>query len=489
MYLSGILFLAMVLVSLVWGMFLKRDMVAKEVERLRHVLEASDEVERLGGSGAEYLLHSGIECFSLQVGDRQYLHGSDETVLPEGVVGEVRENAVKNKDFVILYHGTQWAVFSFSHRQVVVGKPIQDEGGGIVGTVVAGATLEPVYARIRGEGKVVFLYIIVNTIIFAGIGLLRMMHIIVKPVDRFISLSRQYSPQSELDFFPDGGNNEFAILSRSLNSLFGRIKADNEKLRATVGQLEVANFKLERNSKEMVRTEKLAAIGRLSAGLAHEIGNPLGIVQGYVDLLGRVDLSSEERLQFVQNSQHELDRIKTLLRQLLDFARPVIFAKLPISVNHLICEVLDLAAVEKTVAHCTIIKQLEADSDLVLADADSLRQVLLNCLLNAADAMAHMNEYKEICVATYNSGNDGSGGSIHIALRDNGPGVVTNDLPYVFDPFFTTKETGRGTGLGLFVCHTIMERLGGTIILRNNPSGGAEVIITLPTTTDNSLAI
>lgn len=489
-FLSGVIFLAMLLVSLVWGMFLKRDLEENEIARLKQVLGATSEIYRIGAtriderlqSIAEKFLHSnGIECFALQVGEWQAVQRGDETCLPDEILEEVRVKTWKKQDTVIAYQGTTWAVFTFSHRQVVVGKPVQDDSGKILGTVVVGSSLEPVYAGIRAKSKVVLFYIVVNTIIFAGIGLLRMMHIIVKPLERFISLSKQYSPHDDLNFFMESGNNEFTSLSRSLNNLFSRIRADNEKLRITVELLESANMELERNKKEMVRTEKLAAIGRLSAGLAHEIGNPLGIVQGYIDLLGRNDLSIDERAEFSGNSQLELDRIKTLIRQLLDFARPAMVPEQPISVNQLIDDMLHFVGMEKNFAHCTIIKQLDANQDVVFIDADSLRQVLLNCLLNAADAVESLDLDKEILVSTCNPEGDVPGNVLSIVVRDNGKGIAEEDLPYVFDPFFTTKETGKGTGLGLFVCHTIVERMGGSITLCNNPSGGAAVTVTLPT--------
>jgi two-component system, NtrC family, sensor kinase len=111
-----------------------------------------------------------------------------------------------------------------------------------------------------------------------------------------------------------------------------------------------------------------------------------------------------------------------------------------------------------------------------------LRQVLLNCLLNAADSMAGGQGRGEITVATGNSTNNQVQPVVSIRIRDNGAGIAEEHLDNVFEPFFTTKEPGQGTGLGLFVCHTIIERLGGSIHIGNHDagSGGAEVVITLP---------
>ncbi len=362
-----------------------------------------------------------------------------------------------------------------------VGKSLFDVNGNISGVVIVGSSLEPLYGKIREESKVVLFYLIINTIIFAGIGLLRMMQIVMKPIERFIVLSDQYTPSSP-NFFQEDTNNEFANLSHSLNNLFSRIREDNEKVRKTIALLQLSNLELERNKKEMVRTEKLAAIGRLSAGLAHEIGNPLSIILGYVDLLGLDDLSSEERKTFSKNSQLELDRIKTLIRQLLDFARMENQPEQHISVNDLVKEVIGFIGMEKSFTHCNIILQLDAGRDMVNTHADSLRQILLNCLLNAVDSLEGLKGNGKVIVSTANSADDATSDMLYISIKDNGTGIALEHLDNVFDPFFTTKEPGQGTGLGLFVCHTIIERLGGSIVIGNNPVGenGSEVVITLP---------
>jgi signal transduction histidine kinase len=430
-----------------------------------------------------FLHKNSISCFLLQTDNGLAVDRGNDSCRAENILADVQRQTRTKQDTTVVYHGTTWAVFTFSHKRVLVGRPLFDTSGEVAGTVIAGASLEPVYAGIRRQGRVVLFYILINTIIFAGIGLLRMMQLVIKPIERCTSRVRQYTPASGLDFFPEAANNEFATLSGSLNNLFGRIREDNARLRTTVTLLEAANRELEHNKKEMVRTEKLAAIGRLSAGLAHEIGNPLGIIQGYVELLGRDDISSKERQQFSGNSQHELDRIKMLIRRLLDFARPVEWSVQPVAVNELIRQVVGFVGMEKGFAHCTITEKLDAAADVVIADGDSLRQVLLNCLLNAADSLDAPQVDGEITVTTANPASEPANPLLLITIQDNGRGIGDEHLENVFDPFFTTKGPGQGTGLGLFVCHTIIDRLGGSIAIRNRRPGGvggAEVLITLP---------
>ncbi len=490
MFLAIILCLAMFLVSLVWGMFLKKNMVGNEISRLEEAVDTVQENILIGGvpSDADLVLKTtallnkrGIYCFSLATEDGQSVIEGGSACFPDDLLLEVQRDIKKKQNTTIAYHGSSWALFTFSHRQVVIGKPLVNGDRLFSGTLTVSSSLEPLYTKIRQESKVVLFYVLINTIIFTGIGLLRMMQFVMKPIERLIALSKKYASSNSI-FFQDDNNNEFANLSTSLNNLFSRIRDDNEKLRKTVVLLESANLELERNKKEMVRTEKLAAIGRLSAGLAHEIGNPLSIILGYVDLLGREDLTTLERQQFSKNSQLELDRIKTLIRQLLDFARPVNMPEQSIAVNDLVHQVIGFVGVEKAFAHCTIVQQLHAVKDVLTVHADSLRQVVLNCLLNAADSLDAVDHVGEIVISTANSEEDTTSASLSISIKDNGTGIADDHLENVFDPFFTTKAPGQGTGLGLFVCHTIIERLGGSIAIRNNPCGekGSEVVITLP---------
>ena len=490
-FLAITLLLAMFLVSLVWGMFLKKNIVDSEIVRLENILDLVAENLKNGVAGndvdffsvaVDILKQKRIQCFSLLNEDGISISEENTACLPEKLLADVENEILAKKAGITRYQGTSWALFTFSHKEVFVGKPLRDVNGQIVGVGVVGATLAPLYAKMRKNSQVVFFYIVINTIIFTGLGWLRMMQIVMKPIERLITLSKQYTPSSS-NFFQDDTNNEFANLTHSLNNLFSRIREDNEKLRKTVALLESANRELERNKNEMVRTEKLAAIGRLSAGLAHEIGNPLGIIIGYVDLLKRNDLSGEERETFSQNSQFELDRIKTLIRQLLDFSRSETLPPQPISINDLVGRTIDFVVMEKSFSHYNITRHLDAKKDMLNTHADSLRQVLLNCLLNAADSLAEKTGSSgEIIVCTTNTIDEAKGNLLLISIKDNGAGIADQHLKNVFDPFFTTKESGQGTGLGLFVCHIIMERLGGSIALHNNSNEerGVEVVITLP---------
>src|SRR5690606_7861476 len=131
-------------------------------------------------------------------------------------------------------------------------------------------------------------------------------------------------------------------------------------------------------------------------------------------------------------------------------------------------------------AACKVSADFMAVSDTLVIDKDALRQVLINVLFNAVDSTAGGGDERQIGIATYNEKNSPLGSVLVISITDNGTGIAEENLKYIFDPFFTTKEVGRGTGLGLFVCHIIVERMGGSIVIKNREPRGIEARIVLP---------
>ena len=399
--------------------------------------------------------------------EQHRLHG--DTALAEGRVSQ---------GFV----GNDWNVFLLNHQGVVLAVPLRDGKGAIIGALSGERSFSHIYQRYREELRLAGVYLAINIVIFAILVFFRLDRSLFRPLELLVRTTEEYHPDNQ-DFLPiREGDTVFRRLSLSFHSLLERIESDNRTLRATVRQLEEANWELRQRNEMVVRSEKLATAGRLSAGLAHEIGNPLSVIQGYAELLARDDLTGEERRRFSDTAQQELDRIEELIRRLLDFARPGEKEPAVVSVHQLIEDVLSFMSVQKSVAGCRITTDFRAEVDLVTVDRDGLRQVLINCLLNALDAMAMLGEGEaELGISTANEQAGASLPFLAVRVRDNGSGIAGSDLPNIFDPFFTTTEAGRGTGLGLYVCHIIMERLGGSIAVLPRSSGaGVEVKLMLP---------
>lgn len=378
--------------------------------------------------------------------------------------------------------GNDWNVFLLNHQGAILAVPLRDGKGAIIGALSGERSFAHIYQRYWEELRLAGVYLAINLVIFAILIFFRLDRSLFRPLNILVRKTEEYHPDDQ-NFLPiREGDTVFRRLSFSFHGLLERIESDNRTLRATVGQLEAANRELRQRNEMVVRSEKLATAGRLSAGLAHEIGNPLSVIQGYAELLAREDLTAEERRRFSDTAQQELDRIKELIRSLLDFARPGEKEPAAVSVHQLIEDVLSFMSVQKSFAGCRITTDLRAETDLVTVDRDGLRQVLINCLLNGLDAMAMLAEGEaELSISTINEQDGASSTLLVVRVCDNGSGIAAGDLPNIFDPFFTTKEGGRGTGLGLYVCHTIMERLGGSIaVLPRSPDAGVEVKLLLP---------
>jgi signal transduction histidine kinase len=228
---------------------------------------------------------------------------------------------------------------------------------------------------------------------------------------------------------------------------------------------------LQATQEQLVHTERLAALGEMSAKIAHEINNPLGIIKNYLMLLKKAEGDKPESLKYVNIVGQEIDRITGIVKELLQFHRPQSIDFRKINVLSVIEEVLAFMAPQLAQAKITFSRKFSPNSPIVEGSAENLRQVFMNLLLNAVDAMPTGGQ---ISVETLRSRNN-----LLIRFQDTGPGVADELLPKMFDPFFTTKGEGKGTGLGLSVSYGIIKKHNGTIIFKNTNQGGC-VEITLP---------
>ncbi len=366
-------------------------------------------------------------------------------------------------------------------KLLVTAIPFQQHAmqGGI-GAVIS---LQSVDDQISQGRKLASLYIFVNALILTTIGLFRLIQVVVRPIEHLVTLTDTYQSTENSPFFSDKEGNELGQLSISLNKMLHRIDDDRQKLRDTVDSLEKANQQLRATQQKMVQTEKMAAIGRLAAGLAHEIGNPIGIVQGYLELLGQSGLTREEQEQFSSRSLQELRRINRLIHQLLNFSRTRADDFGNTEIHPLLHELIDMLQAQKELAGLEFQFHLDAEYDRVTANSESLHQVFLNCLLNAIDAIKECDDTThkgKISLSTVNTTSNEGRHFIQVTIQDNGIGIKDTDRDSLFDPFFTTKEPGKGTGLGLSVSFALVEGVGGQMQITGEENQGATVCILLP---------
>jgi C4-dicarboxylate-specific signal transduction histidine kinase len=255
------------------------------------------------------------------------------------------------------------------------------------------------------------------------------------------------------------------------------LAVERARLAEKVRDLERTNAELVRARESVHRAEQLATIGRLASGVAHEVGNPLGAITGYVELArGRLRAAPNAAVEdLVARIGAEAERIDGIVRELLDFARPAPLALGAVDLAAAVQTAVRLAEVQSRFREVEV--AVVADPGLrVVADARRLSQVVLNLLLNAADAMGGRGRVE----VTARPVEAGGRAVVELVLRDTGPGIAPEHLPVVFDPFFTTKAPGQGTGLGLAVCHGIVTSFGGSIRAANDPRGGAAFTVELP---------
>jgi signal transduction histidine kinase len=304
----------------------------------------------------------------------------------------------------------------------------------------------------------------------AAAGAVLLVRVVARPIERLLHAAAAIGTGGR-DRLPVLGEAEgVATLPRAALA-FERVAAelDEERARlaAKVDELTRANRALADARESLLRSEKLATVGRLAAGLAHEVGNPLGAISGYVEL-ARARLPREHDPELADSLSRiaaAAARIDRTVRDLLDFARPAEVAVVPLRLEAAVDASLRLARVQSRFKGVEVELALAPGLPRVLADEHRLAQVLLNLLLNAGDAMGGAGRVRIAAAA--------GDGRVTLSLADDGPGIRAEDLPRVFDPFFTTKDPGSGTGLGLAICHRLMESFGGEISASNGAAGGA----------------
>ncbi len=389
--------------------------------------------------------------------------------------------------------GDSWGVFWRQHRYLVVAAPF--ENAKAFGTAVM--PLGTIYQLLRLSHKIAFSYLALNFFVFFIIGVFRLSRLMTKPIQRFIKLTETFESTGRFDLFPEKHHDEFSRLSTALNRMMQRIEDDQHKLQESLQSIENANREIKNAQQEIIRAEKLASIGRLSAGLAHEIGNPIGVILGYLGLIKNRSIAPDDTtsMDYIERAETEINRINNIIRQLLDFSRSAPVDYSLVSVHELVSEVGRMLSAQPLTEEIDLHYDFNAETDTVYADYNQLHQVLVNLLINAADSIAISEnaECGQIRIDTRlvafsgvqsapDAGNRLSEGDSMLELRvvDNGVGISQDNIDKIFDPFFTTKETGKGTGLGLSVCYMIVEQFGGTITVESTHGSGTAMVLRLP---------
>lgn len=289
-----------------------------------------------------------------------------------------------------------------------------------------------------------------------------------------------------------GARGEIGQVAAHLDTLLEQIQDRDHKLRGwadllnnrvdrRTSELRDANTKLEAATQQLVMSGKLAAIGEITAGVAHEINNPVAVIQGNVDVmretLGSATEAVETELSLIDR---QITRITAIVGKLLQFARPGDFSgnDTSVTLEAAVVDCLVLVDHELTVHNIVVQTKLHKTSAIRI-DPGEMQQVIVNLIMNAVQAMGNNGV---LSLSLKNAVQEDQSG-VYLTIRDSGPGIESDRTSKVFDPFFTTK-LGDGTGLGLSISQTIIQRAGGLISVRNHPSGGAEFRVWLPSVSE-----
>lgn len=318
------------------------------------------------------------------------------------------------------------------------------------------------------------LYLLLAALSLAVAGYFALTRWIVRPILTLEHSAARVATGGRRLVIPEQAPREIASLSARLSQMTQQLRDEEEELHRKIAEVQSTSEELRRTQQSLMRSERLATVGRLSAGLAHEIGNPISALMGFIDLLLDGNLSSEEERDFLLRMKKETSRIDRVLSDLLAYARPAGSRQQhqPGSLGEAVRTVQQLVGPQKSFQEVSLSVQHRATRDSVGLELEGLTQVILNLVMNAADACQRKGHVR---VTTHDHEAE-----VELVVEDDGPGVPPEQRDQVFEPFFTTKEVGQGTGLGLSVTRGLIESAGGSIHVERSELGGACFRVRLP---------
>ncbi len=329
--------------------------------------------------------------------------------------------------------------------------------------------------------------------VFTAFGVFLLRRRVVLPLQRVGEAARALAAGDLRVRVPEEGAREAGELARHFNEMGEALEARTEALEKAVADLRSANHELSETREGLDRAQRLASVGHLAAGVAHEVGNPIGAMLAFVDLAGRDPGLGEEARAHLARASEQGSRVRVILRQLLDLSRPPEGRIEPVDLRVCAEQAAGLVRAQAPYRKLAIEVRQEEEAPPALADAGVVGQILLNLLLNAGDELRERGSGRievsiEPAVGRVRAGEDPAtarprnpADAVAVTVSDDGPGIAEDDRSRVFDPFFTTKDPGEGTGLGLATVQRLVETLAGRVdLVSPGPLGGASFRVTLP---------
>ena len=391
---------------------------------------------------------------------------STNVLTPEGkrAIGTRVSKEVKE---CVLTKGKRWTdrAFVVNDWYITAYEPIEDIFGERVGMLYVGV-LEAKYADMRQKALFILISIIVAGMALAvGLGYI-LENKIMNPVHQLIKASQQVTKGNLTPEIGPISKDEIGVLQSTFRDMIESLKERDRHRRAEA-------------ESRLIQSEKQASVGRLAAGVAHEINNPLTGILTFTRILQRSNDIGEKSQSHIQKIAESTVRVKKIVKGLLDFSRQTELDREPTDANKLIQTVISAMENQALVKGVDITFNPGENLPMLTLDRSQFQSVLINLIINAFDAMEQGGTIT-ISTGISVSASDIDQKGVEITIADTGCGIQHEDLDKLFDPFFTTKEVGKGTGLGLSVSYGIVQRHGGTIRVQSEIDHGSTFTIWIP---------
>ena len=360
----------------------------------------------------------------------------------------------------VLDRGGRWAAPAFVVKDwyITAYEPIRDPTGRVIGALYVGLLQAP-FVHQRNVICAVFLGIVVVATLASLALLFVATALVLGPIRHVVAMAQKViggDLSARSGIRPPG---EMGVLCRAIDSMAQAVAEREEMLKQAMRQ-------------QIGRSEQLASVGRLAAGVAHEINNPLTGVLAFADLMRDKENLDEQDRQDLEVIIRETKRAREIVRGLLDFARETPSVKTQLDLNDLVRQTMLLLGKREAFQNINLVEDLDENLPPVNGDKNQLQQVLVNLSLNACEAMPKGGT---LLIST-----SSTAGKVVVKVTDTGTGIKKEYLNQIFEPFFTTKPVGKGTGLGLSVSYGIIQQHGGTLEVESEERMGSTFTITLP---------
>ena len=417
---------------------------------------------------------NGINCRLWRIYDQELTLIDDWEAVDNTISGRIFPLALRHQIRAtgrlhrVIDFPTMLNIFSHSDPKAIFVAPVV-KNKRFYGLVELSYSLNDIRLKLLQSQSLILIYVLLYGLVLVCAGYFLLSRNIIRPARNLLAATEAVGLGNLEKRLPVIGPLELRQLAEAYNRMVGALTLSRNETESQIAILEETNKKLEQTREELIRREKMASVGQLAAGLAHELGNPLSALIGYLEIL-KTQINRSDEKDIVERSLVETTRIDFLVRELLDFSKPNIDEQLD-DVD--LCTELNanikLLKNQGNLRTVVIKNNLPESVPLIRINRNKLQQVFVNLLLNAVHACG--DEATISLNAGYNKK------CVWVAIEDNGKGIIASDLNRIFDPFYTTKEPGMGTGLGLTMCQRIVEAVGGSMNVESEKGRGSTFTI------------